>query len=117
MAHSDLSRRSFLAGLLTAAAAPLIVPEPQRVRAYSFMPGVGRASRVLYYDSDSLFIDIEGSRAHDSILSAADFARHASHHVYVDALGNVVPLPMSHPDRMARFLNPNAFYGKMGRST
>jgi hypothetical protein len=37
-----MNRRNFL-GSLFAGAAGLLLPEPPRVRAYSFMPGVGRA--------------------------------------------------------------------------
>jgi hypothetical protein len=40
-----MNRRDFLGSLL-AGAAGLLLPEPPRVRAYSFMPGVGRGDEV-----------------------------------------------------------------------
>jgi hypothetical protein len=68
-----MNRRSFLAAL-GAAAGALVLPEPQRVRAYSFMPGVVKlpgsppygvvdppwpwpqASAHYYADTDSIII-------------------------------------------------------------
>lgn len=41
-----MNRRAFLASMLGAAGA-LVLPEPKRIRTYSFMPGIGREDELL----------------------------------------------------------------------